>query len=377
MKLSTLIPVVLSGATCIQAAVFPVPDTPYRVKWTSSELVDHSRADPFNASHPRRVMISRFTPIRKRDCVKSCRVPYMNNFMASVEDAILDGFFGEGIWPGGLLATLEMEVCCKVRGGRHQNFPTLLFDTGLNTTRLLYSGTAQRFASIGYEVIVMDHPYETDAVQFPDGTVIYGGRVPRDPNATDALQFALDVRSADASFVLDRLGIRKPRKVGYVGDSFGGPAAANALLHDSSIAAGVNIDGAMFGRALDLGVASPFLIFGSTGHNSSSDESWSRFLNATAAQHPSTWIKELSLANSMHGYLTDFPQIGDVAGLRDNQQLVDLVLGEITGARTLEILTEYLSDFFSMALDGKPEGLLAGPSKLYPEVAFVWPNRFM
>ncbi|KXX73169.1 Platelet-activating factor acetylhydrolase [Madurella mycetomatis] len=371
MKLSTLIPAVLFGTTCAQAAVFPVPDTPYKVRWTSSELVDQNRADPFNASHPRRIMISRFTPIRKRDCVKSCRVPYMNDFMASLEEAIMDGFFGEGVWPGGLLASLEMEVCCKTRSGPHDEFPMLLLDTGRNTTRLLYSGTAQQFASIGYEVIVMDHPYETDAVEFPDGTVIYGGRVPRDPNATEALQFGLDARSADASFVLDRLGIRKPCKVGFVGDSFGGPAAANALLHDSRIGAGVNIDGLMVGRAVDLGVARPFLIFGSTGHNSSSDDTWARFLDAMATQQPGTWIKELSVADSLHGYLTDFPLIGDVAGLRDNQQIVDMVIGKITGARMMEILTAYLPDFFAMALEGKPEGLLAGPSKLYPEVAFL------
>jgi hypothetical protein len=47
------------------------------------------------------------------------------------------------------------------------------------------------------------------------------------------------------------------------------------------------------------------------------------------------------------------------------------MFGAITGMRTMEILREYLSDFFEFALQGKGQGLLAGPSKRFPEVSFV------
>ncbi|KAL2135713.1 hypothetical protein VTI74DRAFT_7230 [Chaetomium olivicolor] len=379
MKPSHLLQAAVLGAPLIQALVFPVPNTPYKVQWTSAELIDHARPDPFNASHPRRTMISRFTPIPNHACLRTCLVPYLNPFMSSLEDSIISAFFGPDVsWPHGILSALELEVCCQVK---HRNsrstkkFPTILYGTGLNTSRLLYSASAQNLASVGYEVVVMDHPYETDAVQFPDGSVVYGGRVPRDPQAGEALAFALDVRSKDAAMVLDYLGIREERgergRVGFVGDSFGGPAAADVMLKDARVGAGVNVDGLMFGPAVDEGVARPFLVFASPGHNSSSLESWGRFRNATREKHPGTWFKEVNLADSVHGILIDFGLIGDVAGLRDNDKLVGNLFGKITGARTMKILREYFSDFFGFALEGKDQGLLAGPSKKYPEVSFV------
>lgn len=377
MKVSHLLPAATFCVGLAQALVFPIPNTPYKVQWTSTELIDHAHPDPFNASHPRRIMISRFTPIPNRDCLRTCRVPYMNTFMSALEDSIIDGFLGDDIgWPHGVFSTFELEVCCQTRKNfRHQKYPLVFFDTGLNTTRLLYSASAQNFASMGYEVIVMDHPYDTDAVQFPDGSVIYGNRVPRDPSRTEALAFALDVRAKDASFVMDYLGVSKKGKglgsVGWVGDSFGGPAAATAMINDARIGAGVNVDGMMFGPALEEGVDRPFLIFGTPGRNSTSVEDWKRFREATETNHPGTWFEEINLAGSVHGILIDFGLVVDVAGLRDNDKLVGNLVGKITGVRTMEILREYLSNFVDFALREKGEGLLAGPSEKYPEILFV------
>ncbi|KAJ4294905.1 hypothetical protein N0V88_005144 [Collariella sp. IMI 366227] len=349
MKLSHLLSTALCGASITQATLFPLPRTPYKVQWTSTELTDPSRpADPYNATHPRRIMISRFTPIPNHACLRTCHAPYMNTFMSSVEDGIIDTYYGDVGWPHGVLATLELEICCEVkkRGNNHpkkNQFPTVLFGTGRNTTRLLYSASAQSLASMGYE--------------FPDGTVIYGGRVPRDPSQEEGLAFALDVRSKDASLVLDYLGVKKPRSVGYVGDSLGGAAVADAMLKDERIGAGVNVDGFMFGSAVKEGVNGPFLILGSPGDNSTSIPEWGVFRNAMKAK--GEWFKELNLADSVHGILIDFGLIGDVAGLRGNEILVDYMFGKITGARTMEILRAYFSDFFDFALNGKGQGLLA------------------
>jgi hypothetical protein len=126
----------------------------------------------------------------------------------------------------------------------------------------------------------------------------------------------------------------------------------------------------MFGPAVDVGVDGPFLTLGSPGHNSSSEPTWAKFREAMRVNHPQTWEKELSLAGSVHGYLCDFGVIGDVADLRSTGLLGNL-FGEITGARTMEIIREYLSDFFDFALEGKGQGLLAGPSPKYPEVIFL------
>ncbi|KAK4172865.1 hypothetical protein QBC36DRAFT_68426 [Triangularia setosa] len=369
---------VLAATLCFSLDVYgvliPVPDTPYLVKWTSSELVNHRLPDPFNSSHPRRIMISRYTPVRKQDCLETCRLPYMNEFIASAEDDILQAYIGKASWPRGVLSSLEVEMCCKKRRGgshHHDDPPLLLFGTGLNTTRFWYSGMAQNLAGMGFEVIVMDHPYETDVVQFPDGTVIYGGRVPADVNAVEELTYALEARAKDASLVLDRLKVPKSAKVGFVGSSFGGPAAATAMLRDSRIAAGANFDGGMFGAGVETGAARPFLLFGAAGHNTSNEETWARFWNATAARQPVPWMKELSVLNASHGTYTDYPLVGEITGLDESKELRELLFGSVSGVWFMEMMREYLSDFFRFALKGTGEGLLAGPSNRYPEVKFL------
>lgn len=367
-----------TGITCLS---FPEPTGPYKVTWTSLKLVDENRLDPFNSSHSRQMMISLFSPVPRRLCTRSCQVPYMAPTIAEMEDAIMNDFLTKmsGIeWPSGVFGQLELEVCCESavhpagQPSSHQrNFPILLFGTGLNTTRLAYSATAQHLASMGYEVVVMDHPYETDIVEFPDGTIIYGGRIPRDPNNIPMLQFGLDVRTQDAAFVLDTLGVRGRHKVGYVGQSFGGAAAADAMLDESRIAGGINLDGAMWGDAVAAGVGRPFLIWGSEGHNSSNDQSWGQFLHAMESNHSSVWKRELSLEGSLHGSFLDFSLIGDITGLRTNPALVEAVFGKITGDRIMQILREYVSDFFEFALGGRDEGLVGGPSEEFPEVEFL------
>ncbi|KEY68842.1 hypothetical protein S7711_03783 [Stachybotrys chartarum IBT 7711] len=367
MKSSIIAVLYLLGLTCAGAALLPAPDTPYRVRWTSEELVDHDRMDPFNSSHPRRLMISRFTPVRVQECVKSCQVRYMEPLVAKDMDRSYRNYLGSD-WPDNVFGELEIEVCCEDKA-RQSNFPLVLFGPGFAASRQLFSSLAQHLSGMGFEVVVMDHPYETNVVVFPDGTVINGGRV--DYNETAEL--GLDVRSADASFVLNALRIGRRDKVAMIGMSFGGAAAAITMLDDSRIVGGVNLDGSMYGRALDLGTDRPFLIIGSTGHNSSAvdlDGSWARFWQATEKLHPSAWMTELNLAGSIHATFSDSGPIGDVTGLRDIERLRQLAFGQITGARAFKILREYLSDFMRFSLGLGREGLLAGPSSKYPDVIF-------
>lgn len=369
MKIINALAVPLVAA--VQALVIPSPKGPFVTRWESLELVDDNRLDPFNASHTRRIMISRFSPIPEARCKKLCRVPYMSTEVAAIEDAILDAFVGDVGWPSGLLGSLELEVCCEVdksyqQTGGHK-FPTLFFGTGLNTTRLSYSATVQHVASKGYEVVIMDHPYETDVVQFPDGQIIFGGRVPADPNNTVALEFGLDARTADISFVLDTLGIHRTN---YIGQSFGGAGVAAAMLNESRVISGVNLDGAMWGPAVARGVSRPFLVWGSDGHNSSSELTWTNFFNAMDEKHAEVWTKELSMTHSGHGSFTDFSLIGDVTGLRDNEALLEF-FGNVTGARAMEVLKEYISDFVEFTLGDEDDCLLAGPSKEHPDVTFL------
>ncbi len=81
---------------------------------------------------------------------------------------------------------------------------------------------------------------------------------------------------------------------------------------------------------------------------------------------------ELSLANSTTATFTDLPLLADIGGLRQTEPTpVESLFGTINGVRSMSIVTMYISDFFDMVLKGKEETLLSGPSKAYPEVAFV------
>jgi predicted dienelactone hydrolase len=98
-----------------------------------------------------------------------------------------------------------------------------LFSGGLNTTRIWYSHIAQEIARQGFTVVMMDHPYDTDVVEFPNGDVIFGGRVVNDSPQATSLKQGLSVRAQDASFVLNHLGVRADaaEKAVMFGHSFG------------------------------------------------------------------------------------------------------------------------------------------------------------
>lgn len=394
MKLTELVLLALAGtSSLVSGLLLPQPYGPYNVSLQTKELVDNSRPDPWNSSHPRRLMVSRFDPVPPSKCA-SCTVPYMTPLVASAEDEILSFFMSTAnlTWPTGVLGRLELQVCCACPGTksdfRRGDYPIVLLGAGLNTTRMFYSVLAQEIASRGYTVITLDHPYETDIVEFPDGTVIYGWNAVGHENETEQYVHALDIRTDDAIFVLNELGVPyvtetddpAKAKAGYVGHSFGGAAAAAAMLNDTRIVGGVNLDGMMFGPVLNAGIGRPgipqsFLLWGSEGHNSSVEESWARFLETVRRWDPEQWVRELSLKGSTHGTFWDAGVIADVAGWRDDEGLVDLVdlFCGLTplGSRTMEILGPYLDAFLGMTLKGESEGLLAGPSEEFPEVEFL------
>ncbi|KAI0544254.1 hypothetical protein F4679DRAFT_44121 [Xylaria curta] len=370
--MASTITLVALAATAALAQVFPSSGGPFKVQWENKELVDTTRVDPFNTTHSRRMMISHFTPVSEKHCTQICRIPYMPEQIATIEDDILASAFADFGWPQGLLNGLEVDVCCGVsKPAKTPKSPTVLFGTGLNTTRLWYTDFAMEIASQGYQVIVMDHPYETDVVVFPDGEIVFGGRISDDPNNLTSLEFGLEVRNADVSFVLDTL---KVCKTVYFGHSFGGASAAAATMVEPRIRAGLNLDGTLWGPVVNAGVSRPFINFSgslSSFGNATEDMSWSNFYKAQAEKHAGVWTKELHLVNSSHGSFWDLSIIGDFTGLRQNADLVEYVLGELTGKRAVEVVRAYFDDYIKFTLLGGPEGLLAGESEAFPDVKFV------
>lgn len=188
--MKTILPI-LYLATLSTAILVPPPTGPYEVSMKVQPVTDPSRtADPFDANDRtkgRQVLFSIFLPVDKRGRAKPCpptSVPYMTPKIAA--------YYGQQAAQAGLsdklYSSFDMEFCnlaklnpCGSQGRQKKKFPVALFTPGLGDSRLLYGAGARSLASQGYVVITVDHPYEAEFVEFPDGTVIAG----RDISADD------------------------------------------------------------------------------------------------------------------------------------------------------------------------------------------------
>jgi hypothetical protein len=304
---------------------------------------------------------------------------------AAIEDEILASYEFPRI-----LSQFSLDVCASDNDysypatSYYDGFPVVLYSPGLNTTRLFGSTIAQEIASHGFTTITIDHPYDVDVVEFPNGDVILGGRVikPADINgSTASLEHALEVRAQDVSFVLDVLGVSDDQGAMMFGDSFGGAATATSMLHDKRIRAGVNMDGAMFGPVLNTSLGSAevsqkFILWGSDGHNTTSDETWGQFWSTLEASPYVDYAKEMGINGSTHASYWDLAVVVDTAGIRDQLSInATALVGPLDGLRVSSVLGRYLSSFFWFAQNGvgseDEDEIFKGPSAEFPEVVIL------
>jgi pimeloyl-ACP methyl ester carboxylesterase len=151
-----------------------------------------------------------------------------------------------------------------------RRFPVVLFSHGQGTSSFAYTTAIEDFASHGYVVVAVEHPYSSSAVAYPDGRVIQSSDRPtlRGDRPTgipyfDGVQIAMadmrqlnDIQASDLIFVLDQLaringsersspfyGRLNLRRIAAVGHSLGGMTAVRACQRDRRIKACVNQDG--------------------------------------------------------------------------------------------------------------------------------------
>jgi hypothetical protein len=177
------------------------------------------------------------------------------------------------------------------------------------------------------------------------------------------------------------------RKVGMAGFSAGGLTTANAMLLDSRITAGADLDGTL---AYDLangplsevakqGLDRPFLLFGSDGsqrtdpgNKKNYDKSWAGFWQAQRG-----WKLNLQLPGSRQKGFTDFqfivPQVMS-AILGDNpdgRKLIDTLVGHVDPDRSILAQRSYLAAFLDQFVKGRPQSLLRKESTKFPEIRFA------
>ncbi|KAH7308840.1 PAF acetylhydrolase family protein [Rhexocercosporidium sp. MPI-PUGE-AT-0058] len=358
----------LAGIIQASALTLPPPTGPYNTTLASFKLTDKLRLDPYAPTKtPRALMISVFNPVPASQC-SALLTPYMDPITAEFKDA---AYAPLGI-PAGTFGSINMQTC-RSSSRNAKAYPIVLFSTGGGNPRLTYAIMAQQVASAGYTVITIDHPYDADIVTFPDNSTVLGIDVETD------IDFAVNVRAKDVSFVLDQLSVPSisnklfpgvgcdldVSKVAMFGHSLGGATAAQVMLTDKRIVGGVNLDGTFFSTVVQKGLKRPFMIFSHEGKNLTTDESWTATWSVLTG-----WKRQFELRGSAHGTFTDFPALINALGFEG--MLGDAgteLIGTIGGVRSLEIITSYVQAFMAFMLKGKKSALLDGKNGTYPEVS--------
>lgn len=343
----------LAAVSTAASVVLPAPDGQYGTASVQMALTDHSRQDPYamaaGKSHFRQVVVSSFYPAAlRKDCVD-----FTSQYMPSTTANFYDQEWAAAGVPNGTFASLQLTQC-KARDDRslkNQKFPAVLFSPGLGNSRLVYSAMAQELASKGNIVISIDHPYDADIVEFPDGSTILAANI-----STDAqIEAAVDVRTQDVAFLLDQLRsdqISKQllggkvrinqKKYSVYGHSLGGATAVEAASSDERLTAGINLDGTLFGSIVSCGATKPLLIMSHAGKNLTTDPSWTSAWDATRKSTKAV----VTLPNTTHGSYTDYPLIVDALGVpAEVRGQFDELIGSVSGSLLRTVIAEVVDHF--------------------------------
>lgn len=337
------------------------PTGPNAVGTTSIYLKDTSRPDPWVPEKKRELMVTVWYPTRS---TSGQRAQYMTpeESKLNLEHSELAAGF-----PLDTLSTVQTNAYVDAKpAGRAHSLPLVVLSPGYTQPRSLLSSLAEDLASHGYAVVAIDHTYETYAVTFPDGRIATCAACDFDED--DAFFAKLGQgRAADVSFVLDQLTGPNPKwrgsalidasRIGMSGHSAGGASSIAAMLNDTRIDAGIDMDGTTYIPA--KGLSRPFMFLGAPHHApGGQDTSWDRDWNLMTG-----WKRWLVMAGTQHASFTDAAVLADQLGIDFG--------ATTTGTRSMEITRRYNLAMFDLHLRHKPQPLLRGPSTRYPEVAIV------
>jgi len=382
-----------------RSTLLPPPAGPLHVGRITYDWVDSSRAaflDPNDATR-REILVDVWYPTLSSGGAAGY-LPYLADFRASMDDSVARRRFSPeyAAVEAGMLhthATERAPVKCPQDG-----CPVLVFSHGGGVDRSLYTVQYEDLASHGYVVAAIAHTGDTHRVVFPDGRSIGAVALPLPPDPPDweALprwrresarsvaranqgRRVLRVQAADIRFVVDRLtrlsgNAASPfasrldlTRLGALGHSAGGMAAALACQLDQRIRACLNQDGAMANLPFDRDSAGrtmqqPFLYLTRTYVRPADSDSMLKALEMTRAEgdsllnalqfRPDTlladmpggaWRVTIRIRGMPHMGFSDEPLI---LAARDSARTTQAL-------ETLRLTAEYTRAFFDKVLRGK------------------------
>lgn len=345
-------------------------------------MTDHHRLDPFsNGTDFRRIMVSLFYPINHDPLSVEMQKPLASDTVAELPymPAKTAALYGQLLGPYGFTESRFQSLATRchldaIMPDDTSSFPLVVFSPGGGTSRLLYTSIMEDLARQGFFVAAVDHTHDALVVEFPDGRTVTGLNKTLTRREVELL---VHTRARDIMFAIDELGKTSVFKSGSIdvanviafGHSLGGAAIAEAMLNDTRIKGGVNLDGRLFGTIErdESTLSKPFLQFASEETTDDPyvhwNETWERLKD---------WKLELFLEGAAHSTFSDFPLIAETLHIRGKLgRGGDQLLGKVKALRGLEIIVQYVSAFARFVLTGTDESLLDSHSaNLYPEVKF-------
>jgi dienelactone hydrolase len=374
----------------------PKPKGSYNIGTTELHLVDQNRKDFWVKNKNRELMISIWYPAQKN--YKGQRAPYMHPKAAAVTDRNIAPSLGvkpgQIAWANFKTNAWLLAPVAKQIGSR----PVILYSPGFGVSRTAGTTQVEELVSHGYVVVTIDHTYETDAVEFPNGRV----EVKHLPESSvQRTRDAMKVREQDIRFVLNQLSMLKnggnpdaehrklPKglgqmlnlsKIGMFGHSAGGINAADVMYKDKRIDAGVNFDGSINEQIKESimapskkGLKQPFLLIGASTSDGPrthlTELGWKSFW-----EHSTGWKRDLNIPTGSHYTFTDheviLPYLDQKIDVPD-ATLMGLIGSSPNPERVASSIRTYITAFFDEQLLRKRQKLFDGSSKQHPDIQFV------
>ncbi|WP_344889375.1 alpha/beta hydrolase [Nonomuraea antimicrobica] len=336
-------------------AVLPAPTGDHPVGTTILHVTDESRPDPWNLDvDARELKVTLWYPTEQKD---GERAPYMT---PKESEFFLKGSEIAGMPYDSLTKTRTNAIKDAEPAG--EKLPLVVLSPGFTKPLSSLTSLAEDLASRGYVVVGIDHTYESHATTLSDGRVAecIACDADTDPGFGPRV---VQGRAADVSFVLDQLpakwdgsGLIDRSRIAMVGQSIGGASSIAAMLEDSRIRAGIDMNGSTYTRIPKSGLSRPFMFIGSEQHVPGGDAaSWERDWKLLTG-----WKRWMVVTDTDHQSFTDIPLLGPSLG-------IEPVYGVLPAARGVEIARAYVAAFLDQHLKSQPQPILDKPSSSYPE----------
>jgi dienelactone hydrolase len=268
-------------------------------------------------------------------------------------------------------ATVRARAGAPVRA-RSGGWPIVVFSPGYGESRQLYTGLVSDLASRGYVVAALDHPGQATAIVYPGGRSVVLRQLPR---VLGRFQTLVRQRVAAISVVLDRLrglpafaGALDLARIGVLGHSLGGAAAAAALVANERIAAAVDLDGSIGDLPPGRNWNKPFMLLESPGSLTASGSCGGGHCRHDILEfmrHLTGPRLVFSFRGAKHYNFSDYDFLAPELGVHSRR----VPLGTIDPLRALTAERAYIAAFFDRYLKHRRGGLLDRPA--YAEVTPV------